>query len=229
MSGSGTTPPEVDPLDFSRIYGQQVRERTQSNGSSFGSHFDGPQRQSSNHSLNNGWQQQQQNQQHRSNDHSRQNSFPLDLQPTLIATAPGRRVSGQEQQQFQDGPQAFMGYAPQETPDNYNVYAEPPQFDQYVNYDQNGTPQQSLNTSYYQAQSTPFQQFETPNYASTSTAAYPPTWGDQFLQDANNFGQSANQPGDQDKGVEGGQGFSQNGNGYEDVNDQSFEAGLAEL
>jgi hypothetical protein len=223
MSGSGTTPPEVDPLDFSRIYGQQVKERTQSNGSSLGGQYDGPQRQSSNNSLNHGWQQQQNNQQHRSNEHSRQNSFPLDLQPTLIATAPGRRVSGQDQQLFQDGPQAFMGYAPQDPPDNYNVYAEPPQFDQYVNYDHSGTPQQPQNAMYTQAQSSPFQPFDTPNYASTSTAAYPPTWGDQFLQDANTFGQPADQMGSQNGGA---QEYTQNG--FDDV-DPSFEAGLAEL
>lgn len=238
MSGTGTTPPEVDQLDFSGIYDKQVKERTRSNGSSFSGQYDTPYRpphRASNSSLHNGWQQQQPQQTPQSNPHSRQNSFPLDHQPTLIATAPGRRVSAQDQQIYQNGgPQAFMGYAPQETPDNYNnnVYAEPPaQFDQYLNYDNsnNGTPQQPQQAIY--APSTPFQQYNTSNYASTSSAepqSYPQNWGDQFLQDANNLGQAGNHmSGEYSGNVPNPQGLGQSG--FENATDLSFEASLAEM
>jgi hypothetical protein len=95
---SGTTPPEVDPLDFNQIFSglqqDQHNKRQNSNGSSFGGYYDHAtpdqgqgqvQRHRSGSNLSQGYQQ--------SSEESRQNSFPLE-QSTLIATGMLMQLEG---------------------------------------------------------------------------------------------------------------------------------------
>jgi hypothetical protein len=238
---SGTTPPEVDPLDFNQIFSglqqDQQNKRTQSNGSSFGGYYDhatpdqgqtqGQRHRSSSNFSQGGYQQ--------SREDLRQDSFPLGPS-TLIATgnAPrdGRRLSGANIHQRQDsGPSAFMGFGDANAGQQEFLYTDP--VEQYLNqnYDNtNGAPfQQAQGQGQQQQYHTPYQPVDTPNnYASTSTANQQistPNWGDQFLQDSNHFADTNQQHGsNQYGGNYVGEGSAQNGLG-----ESSFDANLAEL
>jgi hypothetical protein len=107
------------------------------------------------------------------------------------------------------------------------TYTDP--IEQYLNLNGSGsgTPHQQLPQAQTQHQlyNQSYQQQEMPShYASTSTATpqvFPPTWGDQFLQDANNFEQ---------QDIQQGLDMSGNVTGQNDIGgEQSFDASIAEL
>jgi len=242
---SGTTPPEVDPLDFNQIFSglqqDQHNQRSQSNGSSFGGYYDHSTPDQSHGQRHRSGSNHSQGQEYPSRDDIRQDSFPVGPS-TLIATgnAPrdGRRLSGANipQHQRQDsGPSAFMGFGdPNGGGQQGFMYTDP--VEQYLNNydDTHGTPLQQTRPQVPQYH-TPYQGLDNGNnFASTSTANQLPTpnWGDQFLQDSNfqdtNF-QDTNQihGGNQYESQGGdynGEGSSQNGLG-----ESSFDANLAEL
>lgn len=230
---SGTTPPEVDPLDFNQIFSglqqDQHNKRQNSNGSSFGGYYDHAtpeqsqghghgQRHRSSSNQSQGYQQ--------SNESTRQNSFPLE-QSTLIATgndhAAGRRLSGANIHQRQDsGPSAFMGFGDTNGAGQQEFMYDP--VEEYLNQHYE-TPYQPQEQEYQ----TPYQLPNSNNFASTSTPNHQlstPNWGDQFLQDSNNF-QDTNQQGLQ--GQSGGNYAAEGPALQNGLGESSFDANLAEL
>ena len=232
---SGTTPPEVDPLDFNQIFSglqqDQHNKRQNSNGSSFGGYYDHAtpdqgqgqvQRHRSGSNLSQGYQQ--------SSEESRQNSFPLE-QSTLIATgnahAAGRRLSGANIHQRQEsGPSAFMGYG-----DAGGAGQQEYLYTQYL--DQNYDIQPFQSQPQQQEYQTPYQLPNENNYASTSTAnqSSTPNWGDQFLQDSNQFQDPNQMQGGNQYDSQGQSGGNYTGEGsvHNGLGESSFDANLAEL
>lgn len=240
---SGTTPPEVDPLDFNQIFSglqqDQHNKRQNSNGSSFGGYYDhatpdqGSQsqrhRSGSSHGQGQGYQQARED--------LRQDSFPLE-QSTILATGNvhgvGRRLSGGNIHRRQEsGPSAFMGFGDADGGGQQEFFSDP---EQYLNqnYDNtNGTPYQNQPTQQQGQYHTPYQQMDT-SIASTSTANHQlstPNWGDQFLQDSNHFQDTNQYQGSNQFGLQSQSGGSYNGegSGQTGLGETSFDANLAEL
>lgn len=234
---SGTTPPEVDPLDFNQIFSglqqDQNNKRTQSNGSSFGGYYDHSTPEQSHGQRHRSGSNQSQGHGYQSRDDRRQDSFPLGPS-TLIATgnAPdGRRLSGANIHQRQDsGPSAFMGFGdPSGGGQQEFLYTNDP-VELYLNqnYDNsNGTPYQPQVQQYH----TPYQGMDNSNnFASTSTAnlSSTPNWGDQFLQDSNFQDTNQMQGGASQYDLQGGN-YNGEGSGQNGLGESSFDANLAEL
>jgi hypothetical protein len=237
---SGTTPPEVDPLDFNQIFSglqqDQHNKRQNSNGSSFGGYYDHAtpdqgqgqvQRHRSGSILSQGYQQ--------SSEESRQNSFPI-VKSTLIATgnahAAGRRLSGANIHQRQEsGPSAFMGYGNASGAGQQEMLYTDDPVEQYLNQNYGNTPFQSQPQQ--QDYQTPYQLPNANNFASTSAAdpSSTPNWGDQFLQDSNQFQDTTQMQGGNQYDSQGQSGGNYTGEGsvHNGLGESSFDANLAEL